>query len=189
MSSTGNSMSGANGPAVSQSPSAEFIQLFTKTQRPVFLYILSLVPRPVDAEEILQEANLIVWTKSHQFQPGTNFRAWACQIAYYEVLKYRERKQRDKLHFNPELLEMIAAESVQQAELLDRRRQALAECLQKLKDADRALIQTRYSPDGEGPGIADQLGRPINSIYQSLSRIRKVLLECINRRLAAEVRG
>ena len=189
MSTTGNSTLSANGPAVNPPPSAEFIQLFTKTQRSIFLYILSLVPRPVDAEEILQETNLIVWTKSHQFQPGTNFRAWASQIAYYEVLKYRERKQRDKLHFNPELLEMIAAESLQQADLLDRRRQALADCLLKLRETDRALIQSRYSPDGEGPGIADQLGRPINSIYQSLSRIRKVLLECINRRLAAEVRG
>jgi RNA polymerase sigma-70 factor (ECF subfamily) len=59
----------------------------------------------------------------------------------------------------------------------------------KLRESDRALIQTRYSPEGEGPGIADRLGRPINSIYQSLSRIRKTLLECINRRLAAEARG
>lgn len=170
-------------------PSAEFIQLFTKAQRSLFLYILSLVPRPVDAEEILQETNLIIWTKSRQFQPGTNFQAWASQIAYYEVLKYRQSKQREKLHFHPELLEILAQESLQQAELLDRRRQALAECLAKLRETDRALIQTRYSPQGEGPGIADQLGRPINSIYQSLSRIRKALLECINRRLAAEVRG
>lgn len=189
MSTTGNSTLPANGAAADLPPSSEFIQSFTKTQRPLFLYILSLVPRPVDAEEILQETNLVIWTKSHQFQPGTNFRAWACQIAYFEVLKYRERKHREKLYFNPELMEMIAAESLQQAELMDRRRQALAECLMKLRDSDRALIQTRYSPDGEGPGIADRLGRPINSIYQSLSRIRKSLLECINRRLAAEARG
>jgi len=126
--------------------SSEFIQSFTRVQRSLFLYILSLVPRPVDAEEILQETNLIVWTKSQQFQPGTNFRAWACQIAYFEVLKYRERKQREKLTFNPDLMELIAAESLQQAELMDRRRQALADCLLKLRESDRALIQTRYSP-------------------------------------------
>ncbi|MDB5392169.1 MAG: polymerase sigma-70 factor [Planctomycetaceae bacterium] len=199
-------------------PSAEFVQLFTRSQRPVFLYILSLLPRPTEAEEILQETNLVIWTKASQFQPGTNFRAWACQIAYFEVMKYRSRKHRDKLHFNPELLELVAAESLQQSELLDRRRQALAECLAKLREQDRALIQTRYSPGNdeaeEGlvdetpgddhrakehdvkdyrakdqPGIAEKLGRPINSIYQSLSRIRKSLLECINRRLAAEARG
>lgn len=173
-----------NGP-----PSAEFVQNFTRAQRPVFLYILSLIPRPVEAEEILQETNLIIWTKANQFQPGTNFRAWACQIAYFEVMKYRSRKHRDKLHFNPELLELVASESLQQSELLDQRRQALAECLAKLREQDRALIQTRYSPEGDGLGISDKLGRPINSIYQSLSRIRKSLLECINRRLAAEARG
>lgn len=189
MSTTDHTTIAANGPGPEPTPSTEFIQSFTKAQRPLFLYILSLVPRPVEAEEILQETNLIVWTKSKQFQPGTNFRAWACQIAYFEVLKYRERKQREKLHFNPELMELLAEESIQQAELMDRRRQALAECLLKLKESDRALIQTRYSPEGEGPGIADRLGRPINSIYQSLSRIRKALLECINRRLAAEARG
>lgn len=170
-------------------PSAEFVQLFTRAQRPVFLYILSLLPRPVEAEEILQETNMVIWTKASQFQPGTNFRAWACQIAYFEVMKYRSRKHRDKLHFNPDLLELVAAESLQESELLDRRRQALAECLAKLREQDRVLIQTRYSPDGEGPEIADKLGRPINSIYQSLSRIRKSLLECISRRLAAEARG
>jgi RNA polymerase sigma-70 factor (ECF subfamily) len=170
-------------------PSAEFLQLFTKSQRPVFLYILSLVPRPVEAEEILQETNLVIWTKASQFRPGTNFQAWACQIAYFEVMKYRSRRHRDKLHFNPELLELVAAESLQESELLDRRRQALAECLAKLREQDRALIQTRYSPENDGPEIADKIGRPINSIYQSLSRIRKSLLECINRRLAAEARG
>lgn len=248
-------------------PSTEFVQLFTRAQRPVFLYILSLIPRPVEAEEILQETNLVIWTKARQFQSGTNFRAWACQIAYFEVMKYRSRKHRDKLHFNPELLDLIATESLQQSELLDRRRQALAECLAKLREQDRILIQTRYwsgnntlgdadaasvnpetapfenrprdgeplaveagvpvstgvsvpretpgdtamqgysetirpersrsnksrvshsRSEGHGPEIAEKIGRPINSIYQSLSRIRKSLLECINRRLAAEARG
>lgn len=191
----------AKAESLTAAPSAEFVQLFTRAQRPVFLYILSLLPRPVEAEEILQETNLVIWTKASQFQPGTNFRAWACQIAYFEVMKYRSRKHRDKLHFNPELLELVAAESLQQSELLDRRRQALGECLAKLREQDRALIQSRYCPsenDEGGPnsgsenekaGIAEKVGRPINSIYQSLSRIRKSLLECINRRLAAEARG
>lgn len=168
--------------------SAEFLEAFTRCQRSVFLYILSLIPRPLDAEEILQETNLVIWAKSGQFQPGTNFRAWACQIAYFEVLKYRERKHRDKLEFSTELLDVIAAESLQQSEQLDRRRVALAECLAKLRETDRTLIQARYSPEGDGPSFADKVGRPINSIYQSLSRIRKTLLECINRRLTADLR-
>ena len=171
-------------PPVSQ----EFLEAFTRCQRSVFLYILSLIPRPLDAEEILQETNLVIWAKSDQFQPGTNFRAWACQIAYFEVLKFREKKHRDKLEFSTELMDVIAAESLQHSEQLDRRRVALAECLAKLRESDRSLIQARYSPEGDGPSFAQKVGRPINSIYQSLSRIRKSLLECINRRLTAESR-
>jgi RNA polymerase sigma-70 factor (ECF subfamily) len=37
--------------------------------------------------------------------------------------------------------------------------------------------------------VARQLGRPANSVYQSLSRIRRTLLDCIKRRLAAEAQA
>lgn len=52
---------------------AEFVQLFTRSQRRLYLYILSQVPHPVEAEEILQEANVIAWTKSSQYRSGSNF--------------------------------------------------------------------------------------------------------------------
>ena len=74
----------------------EFVELFTRHQRRLYLLILAQVPRPADAEEILQETNLVIWRKAAKFQPGTNFFAWAAQIAGYEVLKYRERKHRER---------------------------------------------------------------------------------------------
>ena len=36
-------------------PAEDFVQLFTKWQRRLFLFILAQVPNLVDAEEILQE--------------------------------------------------------------------------------------------------------------------------------------
>jgi hypothetical protein len=80
-------------------PSEEFVQLFTRTQRRLYLFILSQVASTQDAEEILQETNLIVWSKYHQFDVATNFFAWSAQIATYEVLKFRQRKHREKLRF------------------------------------------------------------------------------------------
>jgi RNA polymerase sigma-70 factor (ECF subfamily) len=172
--------------ASASTPSSDFIQLFTKHQRRIYLFILSLVPNPVDAEEVLQETNLIIWSKCGQFQPGSNFQAWACQIAHYEVLKFRDRRRREKLRFSDEFVEVLAREAANQADLLERRRLALAHCLAKLKQRDRELIQCRYTPGANGKSVADLLGRPVNSIYQSLGRIRKLLLECVNRRLTAE---
>lgn len=168
---------------------AEFIQLFTRYQRKLYLFILAQIPYPVDAEEILQNANLVIWRKCGEFRPGSNFLAWASQIARYEVLKHLERRRRDRIQFTPEFIEQIADEALVDSSELELRRQALAVCLGKLRDQDRELIQLRYTPGENGTSIAESLNRPVNSIYQSLARIRRTLLECVNRRLAAEARS
>ena len=172
---------------VGELPSSEFVQLFTKSQRKIFLSILAQVPHPVDAEEILQETNVVIWRKSGQFQLGTNFHAWACQIARYEILKFRERRRNRRIVFSDEFVNYIADEAVIDADEWEQRRLALMDCLRKLKDRDRDLIRHRYGEGKSGKALANQFGRPVNSIYQSLGRIRRTLLECIQRRLAAEV--
>ena len=157
-------------------------------QRKLYLFILAQVPRPSDAEEILQETNLVIWRKSDRFTPGTNFFAWAAQIANYEVLKYRERRQRDKLYFSDAFIERIAEEAQTGVEDLEARRKALAGCLGKLRHEDRELIERRYAPGENGKSVAEVLNRPANSVYQSLGRIRRALIDCVNRQLAAEAR-
>jgi len=170
---------------VSHAPSEEFVQLFSRTQRRIYLHILKQVGSPNDAEEILQETNVVIWNKFHRFELGTNFVAWSFQIANFEVLKYRDKKRSNKLVFSGDVLDVIAQESEEQEDDLDLRRAALQECLRKLRPADRELIQERYQPGNTGEGVARQLDRPINSVYQSIGRIRKTLFECINRRLTA----
>jgi RNA polymerase sigma-70 factor, ECF subfamily len=170
--------------AAAPRPDDEFVQLFTRHQRRLFLYILAQIPNAVEAEEILQETNLVIWKKCDQFQPGTHFFAWSSRIARLEVLKWLERRQRDRSRFRPELVELIAAEALDDPGDHDERRKALATCLGKLSPRDRQLIERRYAPGASGKSLAEQLGRPANSVYQSLGRIRRALLECITRRLA-----
>jgi len=167
-------------------PREEFIKLFTRYQRRVFLFILSQVPNPVDAEEIHQETNVIIWRKFDRFELGTNFLAWSCQIANYEVLKYRQRQRRDRHLFSDEFVRQVASDAVEQADELEQRRQYLAVCLSKLKSNDLELIQQRYASGESGKSVAELIGRPINSVYQSLSRIRRTLLECVNRQIRAQ---
>ncbi|WP_417850385.1 sigma-70 family RNA polymerase sigma factor [Thalassoglobus sp.] len=165
-------------------PSDEFIQLFTQVQRQLYLFILSQVGRVEAAEEILQETNLVIWSKFTQFEPGSNFSAWSRQIAVYEVLKWRQKKSRDKLTFSDEFVQNIADSFDYQPEEVERRQLALESCLDKLNQQDKELIEKRYQPGVSGKGLAKRLGRPPNSVYQSLGRIRKTLLECVQRTLA-----
>lgn len=168
---------------------AEFVQQFTKHQRRLYLFILSQVPQPAEAEEILQEANVIIWSKARQFHAGTNFFAWICQIAHFEVLKHRSRYKRSRLMFSDDFLQQVAEEVVEQSDEDEARRLALKGCLERLRPRDRELIQARYAPGENGKNVAEQLGRPANSVYQSLGRIRRTLLECIQRQMTVRSRG
>jgi len=164
-------------------PSEEFVQLFTRTQRRLYLTILSQVPRPEDAEEILQNANVVIWSKCHQFEMGTHFFAWAAKIASFEVLKYRQKHARERLQFSDDFVRTVAETLEEESTQFELRRRALTQCLEKLRPDDRELIQLRYAVGARGKTVAAQIGRPANSVYQSLGRIRRSLLGCIERQL------
>jgi RNA polymerase sigma-70 factor (ECF subfamily) len=150
------------------------------------VFILSQIPNVQDAEEILQNANCVMLAKHTQFAPGSNFIAWASQIAVYEVLKFRKRAGRDRLRFSDDFLQAVADEAPLTLDNVDERRKALEHCLEKLRPNDRRIVEERYRPGTKGRDLAEELGRPANSLYQSLGRIRRTLLECIERQLVAQ---
>jgi RNA polymerase sigma-70 factor, ECF subfamily len=98
--------------AVRETPTPErvdaFVQLLGQSQRRIFLFVMSMVPNWNEAEEIIQETNLLLWREFDHFQPGTNFAAWACQVALNQVLAWRKRQQRDRVKFSPAFLEAVA---------------------------------------------------------------------------------
>jgi RNA polymerase sigma-70 factor (ECF subfamily) len=164
----------------------DVLALFAKYQRRLYLYIASMLPSPAEAEEVLQETNIVVWRKFDQFRPDTDFRAWVFQIAYFEVRKLLERKRRAGVCFSPELLDELSAAYDREEEHLEQRREALAGCLDKLPPADRELVGRVYGDGVEVADLAAQTGRERTSIYRSLRRIRQALFDCVGRTLAAE---
>src|SRR5437660_7627133 len=120
--------------------------LITRHQRQIFSYIYVLVPNRSDAEDLLQETSLVICEKFHEFREGTDFVAWACQIAYWRVRYSRQKFARSKVVFDQEILDVVAKTATQLAPVLDARHEALAICLHKLNPRDRDLIITRYEP-------------------------------------------
>lgn len=170
--------------ATTNVPSEGFIRSFTQSQRALYLYLLPLVGNPADADEVLQETNLVIWAKWHQFEEGTNFLAWSRAIARLEVFRFRRSRHHKLALLEEGLLDQVARRAEVVSDEIDLRQEALTECMEKLRPRDRELIRLRYAPGANGDQVAQKLGRPANSVYQSLSRIRRVLLECVNHRLA-----
>lgn len=167
-------------------PMADFVREITALQRPLYVYIFSLVHNPADADDVLQETNRVIWEKIAEFEPGTNLSAWAYKIAFFEVRTYRKRKGREAGRFSNQLVEQLAEEVELVLEESSPRRQALDACLQKMTDKNRQLVVQRYLQGATVRGLAQKLGRTEKAIYHALSRVRSWLLTCIRNRLAAE---
>jgi len=167
----------------------EFVSLFTEFEPRVHAYVLSLVPDWTEAEEILQETNAVLWAKFDEYETGSNFFAWACQIVRLKVLEFQRRRRRRGMQLDPAVLDQIQTDTIDMADELGDRQQALSQCLSKLPARDRQLVEQRYTEGATVQSVAHQLGRSTDSIYKALQRIRRTLGDCITRMLRQEGRA
>ena len=164
----------------------EFVRQLLAAQSSIYAYIVSLVPKRNDADDVLQQTNTVLLRKAAEYPEIKNFAAWACRVAYFEVLAYRTRQGRERVLFDDRLIELLADEATRLATGIERHRDALRKCLAALPGARRELVMKRYGSARSVKEIAEESGRPAGSLYQTLYRIRTSLLECIQRRLAVE---
>lgn len=156
-----------------------FVRLMTEHQGRLFGYIYSLVGDPDRANEVLQETNVILWRDHREFRAGSNFKAWAFRVAHFQVMAWRQRQIRDRLVFEDDVLDVLAAEVRQADELYDERRERLGTCLEQLPEAQRDLIRRRYAGGESLESIAQLKSMNPNSVTQALFRIRQTLLACV----------
>ena len=121
----------------------EFIVRLTDCQNRLYAYILSLLPDSERARDVLQETNVVLWRKVDQFVAGTSFEAWACRIAYFEVLAERRRRCKDRHLFSDSLLEKLSGEAASKLSDFDDRAIAIEECLERLDPSQRERLLER----------------------------------------------
>ena len=168
------------------SVSAEFLTQITRSQRQLHAFILSMVWNPVEADDVLQETNLVLWEKAEEFDGGRPFLPWAMRFAQFQTLAWlkRRRRQQQRVVFDDDLVRLLADEAAAEEREFESRRQALAACLQKLGPEQRALIARRYEPEASVNAMAEAGGITPKAVSDRLRRIRHALLECIQKTLA-----
>lgn len=164
---------------------AEFVGQITRHQTALRAYIISLMPGMDGVSDVLQETNVVLWEKRGKFQPGTNFRAWACAIARYEVKTHRRKMLSRGLRLlDEDLAEQLADRGEETPEKLDERLRALDKCINRLDDDGRQLVEHRYYSEASLEEFATRSGRSAESLRVTLFRIRAALKKCINNELA-----
>ena len=158
-----------------------FLMLVTGMQRMLHAFILKMVPRLSDADDILQETNLVLWARQADFTAGSDFRAWSFRIARYQVMAYRKRESVNRLVFDDELVDRLANHAQVQEDQLLNKRELLLACLDKLTDIQRRLLADRYGDQLSGREIAEKTGHNVDAVFQSLHRARESLLHCVEK--------
>ncbi|MHC5542199.1 sigma-70 family RNA polymerase sigma factor [Singulisphaera rosea] len=167
----------------SEQRTEDFIRCLTDHQSRLFIYLVSLLSDVHEAKNVLQETNLELWRKSAEFVEGTDFGAWSRRVAHFKVLAHLRDKKRDRLLFDENLLDQIASRS-EPIEDEEAAHLALRQCLAALPDALRLLISRRYGSGQSIREIARKVGKSEAATKVSLSRIRKQLMHCVEKRLA-----
>lgn len=160
-----------------------FLKLFLTCNNQLFSFIIMLVPNYSDAEDLLQETASLMWAKFDTYQPGSNFWAWARQIARYKIANYYRAKKKE-FRFEDSLLDELGSAHEKVASQLNERKAALTGCLKKLNDEDFNLIRMKYFQNISIADIARETNRSIHTLYKRISFVYFVLQDCIQKTLS-----
>ncbi len=163
----------------------QFLPHFLAVQDDLRAFIDAVVRDATLADDIFQEISLTLWKNFGRYDPTRSFGAWARGVAAIKIKEDRRLRARLPQTFPDEIIEAVARgfdNDSQQGDWQERER-ALQECLASLPDNGRKLITERYGQERSIDSIAAGFCLSVDAIYQALSRMRKQLRTCIEKRL------
>ena len=131
-----------------------FLLLYQNTDRTVYSFILSIMKNPQDAEEVMQETYMKIWTSASSYQSRGKPLAWIFTIARNLCyMKFRDQKHRADIG-----LEELTGEA-----------------LELLKEDERQIVLLHASAGLKHREIASSLGMPLATVLSKYNRAIKKL--------------
>jgi RNA polymerase sigma-70 factor, ECF subfamily len=164
-----------------------FLERVQSEQARLRSYIRALGVRAEAVDDLAQETLIIALKKLDEFDRGGDFGVWVRQIARRLIANERRKEARRSQILSDCVTDLLL--EINHEPMSPRERQehdeelaALRECMAALPKHGRELLQQRYFEDLSPGIIGSRMGRPSNQVRQTLLRLRRALLECIERR-------
>jgi RNA polymerase sigma-70 factor (ECF subfamily) len=146
-----------------------FDRLFRLLQDPLYRYIFSLVGARAPAEDVLQEVFILIYRKIRWLREPELLRPWVYRIATREAFKHlkRERRWADKTEDEAVLLDLPAPTRDEMTpEMIT---QLVAQLVEGLSPASRAVIVLHYLHDMPLAEIAEVMGVAVGTVKSRLA--------------------
>ncbi len=169
----------------------EVVRLLLRHQAMLSGFLYSLVRDWELAEEALQETSVFICSRWQDYAPGTRFGAWARTVARLRLMELLRQKRR--VPASAEGVDVAAPvtddEWEANAQFTPAHKAALALCVQSLPPPHRRLVEWRYHEGRDGRFLAERLNKSVDAAYMVLSRVRRQLRDCVERRMAGAGAG
>lgn len=168
---------------------SRLIQQYLQHRSEFMGYLYAITRDAEFAEEIYQNAAVIMIEKESDDETIRHFRGWAKEVIRRQALhaiRKREASKRTGIPMSPELLDAVGDVFVNDASehsLVIDESVALKSCLGELPAPKREMIKLRYEQNASFQEISESTGLTPAAVQRAISRIRKLLHGCIQKRM------
>lgn len=143
------------------------------------------------AEDVVQEAYLVVMNKWQDLKDEGGIFLWVRQIVHFKTLEAIRARGRETSTPDQELLDLVeqAVKENLDDHFAERQRlmgTSLRDCMSRLNTFNVDLLAGFYWKQESCETLADRHGRSVNAIRLMLSRLRDKLRTCLTKRLEAQ---
>ena len=164
----------------------KFLENYMEIQQPMRAYLLAATGDLHEAEDLCQRVWQVLWRKLDQFDSKRSFKAWSFGIARLEVLKWRQKMARSREILDEETIAKLADTSRDHAAHLSQQHIFLLECVAELARKTRRVLDLKYVQGHRSKEIGKLIDRSTAAVDMMLSRTRKALRDCIERKSMEE---
>jgi RNA polymerase sigma-70 factor (ECF subfamily) len=171
-------------------PGTEFAQAALSHLDSLYGTALRLTRRAPDAEDLVQDTYVKAFRSAHQFEAGTNLKAWLFTILHNTFRNVRRHDGRNPVDVDSEAVERAVSDapgSRSPEEILTRATldADLQGALDALPDAFREAVWLRDVEELSYAEMATVLDVPMGTVMSRISRGRRALSDGLRRRRQA----
>ena len=169
--------------SMKQNDAERLLKHFVEEDSVLRAYVYAATRNYTDSDDVLQDVWRTLMVKLDQYDDSRPFRGWALGVARMQIRKWRQEKGRSRETAASDIMDLLATTAEEHADEIDIRLSFLGECMQRLTESCRKMMEMKYLHNIKITDIAAHVGRNVGAVEMTLVRARRLLRECMDLRM------